>query len=75
MLVVKLFVLQLHVCPFSSQVLFIRKSLRKKHPELKNVTVERVNNVQGKNFVVLSKNNAFLKTMIAIKSKLLNSVL
>lgn len=60
MLLVKLFVLLLHVCPSSQQVLHIRKSLRKKHPDLKNVTVERVNNVQGKNFVVLlPKNNAF----------------
>ncbi|XP_022318175.2 3'-5' exoribonuclease HELZ2-like isoform X3 [Crassostrea virginica] len=41
------------VTPYSDQVQFIRKALRKKHPELKNVTVERVNNVQGKEFRAL----------------------
>lgn len=35
---------------FIFQVQLIRKSLRKRHPDLGTVTVERVNNVQGMKF-------------------------
>ncbi|XP_061191305.1 helicase with zinc finger domain 2-like [Saccostrea echinata] len=41
------------VTPYFDQVQLIRKALRKKHPDLKNITVERVNNVQGKEFRAL----------------------
>ncbi|XP_033763482.1 LOW QUALITY PROTEIN: helicase with zinc finger domain 2-like [Pecten maximus] len=41
------------VTPYFDQVQLIRKSLRKRHPELGSVTVERVNNVQGKEFRAL----------------------
>ncbi|OWF53235.1 helicase with zinc finger domain 2-like [Mizuhopecten yessoensis] len=41
------------VTPYYDQVQLIRKSLRKRHKELGSVTVERVNNVQGKEFRAL----------------------
>lgn len=41
------------VTPYYDQVQLIRKTLRKRHKELGSVTVERVNNVQGKEFRAL----------------------
>ncbi|KAK3594867.1 hypothetical protein CHS0354_005940 [Potamilus streckersoni] len=41
------------VTPYYDQVQLIRKALKKKNPHLRDVTVERISNVQGKEFRAL----------------------